>query len=42
VQNPKTNNWVLIDKDRGILIKHSKTKKPYKNIKIVRRVCKEE
>lgn len=34
VQNPVTKHWVLINKTLGQILKHSRTSKPYKNIKI--------
>lgn len=35
VQSPKTKHWMLIDKTEGIIIKHSRTCKPYKNVTII-------
>jgi hypothetical protein len=33
--NPKSNRWVLIDRDEGKIIKYSPTSKPYKHIPII-------
>ena len=35
LQNPKSKKWVIVDKAKGIIVKHSRTSKPYKNIPIV-------
>lgn len=34
-QNPITKRWVVIDKSKGIIVKHSRTYKPYKTITVI-------
>lgn len=36
LQNPITRHWVVVDKTHGRIVKHSRTTKPYKHIRIVR------
>jgi hypothetical protein len=33
--NPKSNRWVVVDRNEGSIIKYSPTSKPYKNILII-------
>ena len=33
--NPRTKRFVLIDKDAGIIVKHKRTKGPYKGVRVV-------
>ena len=35
LQNPVTKKWVVIDKGTGKIIKHSRTKYPYRNISVI-------
>ena len=37
VLNPITKRWVLIDTERGKILKHSRTKNPYKNVRIAKK-----
>jgi len=35
VMNPITKRYVLIDKSQGKILKHARTNKPYKNVRII-------
>lgn len=37
IRNPKTNRYAKIDREKGIIISHKKTKGPYKGIPIARK-----
>jgi hypothetical protein len=36
VLNPRTNRWTLVDTKNGKILKHSRTKNPYKNVRIAK------
>jgi len=37
VKNPKTGRYVKIDRSKGKIVDHKKTKGPYKNVPIARK-----
>jgi hypothetical protein len=32
LQNPRTHNWIVVNKERGGIVKYSRTSTPYKHI----------
>jgi len=37
LRNPKTGRYVKVDRERGVIIAHKRTKGPYKGVPIARR-----